>query len=171
MTDFKATRIAGHQFTEALADVTVWAMAHTGYLDEKDDEHRMTHIKGLALDLNERDAVGHFDGAAACAIELAAFALHYVALKRYANLKEPPEAKEGTPEAKEGTHNLGDGRPDFEDFAEQLRAEARWSAALHNKDTTGQAASDQRKLNELAAFVEQIGRRLGFMGPKPKEAP
>lgn len=56
-----------------------------------------------------------------------------------------------------------DGRPDFAGFAAQLRAEARWSAQIHEQDHTGQARSDQKTLNELADHVESIGKRLGFL--------
>jgi hypothetical protein len=59
-----------------------------------------------------------------------------------------------------------DGRPDFEKFALDLRAEARWSAMIHSDDRTGQARADQRSLNHLADHVEEVGRKLGFIGPK-----
>ena len=53
-------------------------------------------------------------------------------------------------------------RPDFRAFAFQLRDEARWSGELHSKDTTGRAASDQRKLRLLADHVDLVGKELGL---------
>lgn len=61
-----------------------------------------------------------------------------------------------------------DVRPDFAGFAASIRAEARWSAEIHSSDKTGQAATDQRILNELAAKVEQVGKHLGFLGDPPR---
>ena len=60
-------------------------------------------------------------------------------------------------------------RPDFEGFAKALRAEARWSSEIHPNDSdpkrggTGQAASDQKTLAELAEHVESVGKALGFI--------
>lgn len=56
-----------------------------------------------------------------------------------------------------------DGRPDFDGFLLALRAEGHWSAALHDRDETGQAAADQRALHALAQHVEAVGRALGFL--------
>ena len=56
-----------------------------------------------------------------------------------------------------------DGRPDFDGFLLALRAEGQWSAALHDRDATGQAAADQRALHELAEHVERVGKALGFL--------
>ena len=54
--------------------------------------------------------------------------------------------------------------PDFAGFAQSLRDEAEWSATIHKNDKSGQAASDQRSLRELADKVERVGKTLGFMG-------
>lgn len=67
--------------------------------------------------------------------------------------------REQTPTADYDT----DVRPDFRGFAEQLRAEAKWSSLIHENDNTGQAATDQRRLLDLADTVEQVGKLLGFM--------
>jgi hypothetical protein len=56
-----------------------------------------------------------------------------------------------------------DGRPDFEGFLLALRCERQWSAMVHPEDKTGQAATDQRALHELAQHVERVGQRLGFL--------
>jgi hypothetical protein len=56
-----------------------------------------------------------------------------------------------------------DGRPDFHGFLLALRAEYHWSASLHSEDKTGQAAADQRALEELAQHVKSVGHRLGFL--------
>lgn len=56
-----------------------------------------------------------------------------------------------------------DGRPDFAGFLAALRGEKQWSATLHANDDTGQAATDQRRLHELAEHVERVGKRLGFL--------
>jgi hypothetical protein len=56
-----------------------------------------------------------------------------------------------------------DTRPDFRGFADHLRAEARWSALLHDNDRSGQAASEQRALYDLADQVEKVGKRFGFL--------
>ena len=56
-----------------------------------------------------------------------------------------------------------DVRPDFRGFAKALRDEARWSATIHSKDKTGQAATDQAALNRLAEKVELVGKKLGFL--------
>lgn len=54
-------------------------------------------------------------------------------------------------------------RPDFAGFAESLDREIRWVGELHERDKTGQAASDQRHLRELATKVRQVGANLGFV--------
>jgi hypothetical protein len=54
-------------------------------------------------------------------------------------------------------------RPDFVGFAKKLREEAKWSAMIHSEDKTGQAASDQKRLLELADHVERVGSILGFI--------
>jgi hypothetical protein len=59
------------------------------------------------------------------------------------------------PKAREG--------PPFQEFADALREEARWSASIHAGDKTGQAWSDQDSLERLARRVEELGRTLGFL--------
>jgi hypothetical protein len=54
-------------------------------------------------------------------------------------------------------------RPDFTGFLAALEGERQWSATLHTDDRTGQAASDQRSLHELAQHVERVGRQLGLL--------
>ena len=158
MPSFKATHVAHHNLASAIAETEVWADAHSGYLDEKDPDHRMTHFRHLINtfeDYDGRDAPEAYDAA----LELAAFALHYLAMKKHMNVPDPSEA----PRASEGD------RPDFAGFAASLREEAKWSAHLHSNDKTGQAASDQFRLNTLATSVEYLGWHLGFMSSPTKE--
>jgi hypothetical protein len=58
---------------------------------------------------------------------------------------------------------VGDSRPDFGRFVEELREEARWIAIIKADDDTGQAVSDARELRKLAAAVERIGKRQGYL--------
>jgi hypothetical protein len=163
---FKSEHVARHNLASAIAETEVWANAHSGYLDEKDPDHRMTHLHQLVGGLEAHDRRDDFDGATLYAIELAAFALHYLALKKYMNVKDPEDT-----EARRAPKSE---RPDFAGFAASLREEAKWSAHLHSNDKTGQAASDQFRLNTPATSVEYLGRHLGFMGeakPPPKEKP
>jgi hypothetical protein len=77
------------------------------------------------------------------------------------HLVVPPEQAPAEPSSTDDP-----ARPAFESFAACLRAEARWSAMIHEGDKTGQAASDQRSLLRLAEHVEQVGRSQGFLPPK-----
>lgn len=59
--------------------------------------------------------------------------------------------------------NTPNPRIDFAGFLSDLEAEIRWIGELHSNDRTGQAASDQRALRELADKVRLVGKRLGFL--------
>ena len=64
---------------------------------------------------------------------------------------KPSETREERPE------------PDFSGFLEALRSEKAWSAMIHRKDNTGQAASDQAQLSRLIDHVEKVGKAQGFL--------
>lgn len=67
--------------------------------------------------------------------------------------------------------SLPDSRPDFMGFAKALREEAEWSAQIHANDNSGQAATDQAALKNLAGHVERTGVKLGFIDPSPQPLP
>ena len=55
------------------------------------------------------------------------------------------------------------GRPNFRAFVDALRTEASGTLQIHRGDRSGQAASDARRLEELARRVGDLARDLGYL--------